>query len=248
MSAESAAVVRLSQPAAIKKRTETSTASDAIKQPASTTRPHATLAGITDVVHRDGRFKSSAVLLSEETGLEPRISDTEQLAEALDSATKSVDALIAQAIEITEQRCKIELQKSVDAATTSAIRSTEKRMERDREKAVKLAIAETWSEANTKEQEAVREAIRMTETRCAEEQRIAVQLATSAVNLEWGKTQEDVAAENAAKTFEQAAKAAGAALTAAQGLQKRDLKPRVAAQPDSKPAPPSDDGAALEFF
>ena len=80
-------------------------------------------------------------------------------------------------------------------------------------------------------------------------QRVAVQLATSAVNLEWGKTQEDVAAENAAKSFEQAAKAAEAALSSAQGLQMREPKvpaARAAVKAASKPEEISKD--ALQFF
>jgi len=213
------------------------------------------LASFADKLQHEGAFKASDFSLSKEPGLEARIADSEALAKALGAAADGVELLIARAIEVTEQRCRHELQQAVDAATASAIRTTEQRMMGEREKAVEQAVGETRSEANSKQTAAVRKAIQDTETRCAEEQRVAVQLAKSAVNLEWGKTQEDVAAENAAKSFEQAARAATSALSAAQGLQMRDVKPgpsnpaRPAPQPAAKPAAAAPKvHESLEFF
>eukprot|EP00966_Prymnesium_polylepis_P235626 5449665-Prymnesium_polylepis.1 len=127
-----------------------------------------------------GAFKASDFSLSKEPGLEARIADSEALAKALGAAADGVELLIARAIEVTEQRCRHELQQAVDAATASAIRTTEQRMMGEREKAVEQAVGETRSEANSKQTAAVRKAIQDTETRCAEEQRVAVQLAKSA--------------------------------------------------------------------
>ncbi|KAL1510780.1 hypothetical protein AB1Y20_007066 [Prymnesium parvum] len=242
-------VVKLKKVAVVKSThspNSTANASDAINA--------RSLAQVVAAVNREGGTVPDVkdVHLSSAVGLDARLADTEQLAASLGAATRGVHALIARAIELTEQRCRAEGQRAVDVATASAVRSTERRMTVEREAAVRQAVAETWAEAKAKEQAAVERAVHETELRCAEEQRIAVQLATSAINLEWGKSQEEVAAENAAKSFEQAARAAGAALMAAQGLQWRGhapAKPAAAAPVEPKPTDATQGSSGgLEFF
>lgn len=191
------------------------------------------------------------VVLSGERGLHARIADTEQLAEALDAATNGVRSMIASAVEATERRCKEELQRAIEAASTSAVRSTEQLMKSKMEEEIKQAVAQARAEWEIEEQAAVSRAIKETEMRCEEEKRIAIQSATSAVNLEWGKSPEEIAAMNAAKTFEQATKAAGAALMAAQDLHMRvdsTSMPVQAPPPTRLTQTESKQNEELEFF
>jgi hypothetical protein len=193
--------------------------------------------------------------LSSEPGLGARADDLERLVAALDIAARDVEARIALAMESTEVRCKAELQQAVDGASTATARSTERRMQREREEAVEKAIAETQARAEREKRAAVAEAIRETESRCAEEQRIAVQKAISSLNLQYGKTQEDIAAENASKSFAEAVNVGDDALAFAKSLQAREREP--ASKKKSPPAPrqppaatheTSKSSSGLEFF